>query len=277
MFWVRLCSRNSEYQMYGETCWDSTTGHMTKEKYYHHVCAVSHHSHGGWKVLKCLSLCAHVTPSLWLHPAAYWIITAHPIFPALLKSWVILTLQLWLGCESPKMTCPCESRDSPLPVPWNYLSRNKIARGMCANVCLMKPNNCISWGDVLGLVVMTLLSSSDTLHCSAHTKQIVANSASQVIILLSQHRLRVNTEKEHKQSAFAPGVKMNNLNEVLNNNNLLIPKAIDLMYKSMQNVILVSQGMARYYTPLPQKWLSFSPHLDICVEPFHILSLTIMF
>lgn len=82
---------------------------------------------------------AFVPLKLWLLPAPYWIIAVDPMFPALSGWWVTLRLRRWVRCESQKMTCPCESHDALLPVPWNYNS----VTGRCANVCLMKPQN--SW------------------------------------------------------------------------------------------------------------------------------------
>lgn len=101
----------------------------------------------GFEITALLCLCIH-PDSDFIHPAPYWIITAHPIFPALLRWWVTLRPQQWLRCESQKVTCPYESHDSLLPVPWNYYwmkqeknNKEKTMTGICANICLMKSTN----------------------------------------------------------------------------------------------------------------------------------------
>lgn len=45
--------------------------------------------------------------------------------------------QVWVTAND----LPCESHDSPLPVPWNYNSKNKTVTGICANMCLLEPQN----------------------------------------------------------------------------------------------------------------------------------------
>lgn len=148
-------------------------------------------------ILKCLSFCSFETPYVWLHPALYWIITVDPIFPALSGWWLTLRPQRWLRCESQKMTCPCESHDSPLPVPWNYDSRTKtVTWDMCQHVHLMKLTWWWKWIQFLRWTVSHQHLSYLAVTCKVALqtkKQTFADNLSQVIISVSQDWLKVNS------------------------------------------------------------------------------------
>lgn len=202
-----LWAKNSKYQTHRETCWESTIDDMTQEKYYHHVCALSHHTRGVWMILKRLSFCAFVTPSPALtSPSALlnncrWSNISRP-FRLMSHAQTQAVTQVWVT-----------EHDLPLWVTWQSTSctmKLQLQEKTCdGDVCQHVPDET----DRMTNMIMVLKVKVE-LHCGtsniydtlfwlvtllAHKKQIFANSVSQVIISLSQHRLKVNSITENKQ------------------------------------------------------------------------------
>lgn len=107
------------------------------KKHHHHVCALSHDRHGGWMILKHLSVCDSDSDFTQTLP---WILAAAPRFPALSwRWWVTLrpqaVTQVWVT-----------DNDLPLWVTWHstscttifQLQEQNCVRKMCQSACLMK-------------------------------------------------------------------------------------------------------------------------------------------
>ena len=203
--WILLAlGKKSKFQMHRETCWESTVD-MTHEKYYHHVCALSHHTHGVWMILRRLSLCSFVTPSLALtSPSALlnncrWSNISRP-FRLMSHTETLAVTQVWVT-----------EHDLPLWVTWQSTSctmKLQLQEKTCdGNVCQHVPDETTRMTNMI-----MVLKVKDELHCDASniyailfwlvtllTKSRSLQTVSQVIISLSQHRLRVNSIKENKQ------------------------------------------------------------------------------